>query len=142
MTLRYAGPLAALVLLLTACGEDPAPDVGPGVDPAGSLTVTVHSSIEPGKNGEMFSEGAVPEVRLTAPDGTVLSPRKDHADDAVFSGLDAGRYQLQAALRPCDGNCGTLDGPTAACTGEVVVKADRTITVRWRVGERCRVDAA
>jgi hypothetical protein len=130
MTLRYLGPLAALALL-TACGADPAPHgapgLGPGVDPAGRITLTVHTS-----QALMFTEGAVPEVRLTAPDGTGLSPEKDHVDDAVFSGLDAGRYQVQAALRPCDGNCGYLDPPTLTCEAAVVVKADRSVTVRWR----------
>lgn len=145
MTIRYAGPLAALALLLTACGQDPVADTGsngPAVDPAGNVTVTVHTSIEPGKHGEMFTEGAVPEIRLTAPDGTVLDPRKDHADDAVFSGLDPGRYRLHAVLRPCDGNCGYLDDPTSPCSATVVVKGDRDVTVRWRVGQGCRVAAA
>jgi hypothetical protein len=146
MTPRYAGPLALLALLLSACGQGsgshPRADAGqPAADPAGSITLTVHSSVRPGKHGEMFVEGAVPELRLTAPDGTELTPAQDHRDDAVFAGLDPGRYRLHAALRPCDGNCGYLDGPTAPCAATVHVMADREVSVRWRVGQPCRVSA-
>jgi hypothetical protein len=135
----HAAPLAALALLLAACGHDQQVPLGPGIDPAGSLRLTVHTSIEPGRHGEMFTEGAVPEIRLEAPDGTVLEPAKDHADAAVFAGLDAGRYRLRAALRPCDGNCGSLDAPTLPCTAEIRIDADRVVTVRWHVGEPCHV---
>lgn len=142
MTPRYAVPLAvplAALVLLTACGgREPVPQ-GPAVDPAGQVTLTVHTSIKPGKRGEMFTEGAVPEVRLTAPDGTVIEPRKDHVDVAVFPGIAPGRYRLAAALRPCDGNCGYLDAPTTPCSARVRVALDQQVTVSWRVGQRCRV---
>jgi hypothetical protein len=87
----------------------------------------------------MFAEGSVPEIRLTAADGTVIEPAEDHVTDPEFTGLDPGSYRLAAALRPCDANCGYLDGPTTPCAATVRVAADQQVTVRWRVGQRCRV---
>jgi hypothetical protein len=139
MTPRYAVPLAALALLLTACGgHEPVP-LSPGVDPAGQVRLTVHTSVQPGRHGEMFSEGSLPEIRLTGPDGTMLEPEQDHAAIAVFPRLAPGSYRLAAALRPCDGNCGYLDAPTTPCAATVRVHADDDVTVRWRVGEICHV---
>jgi hypothetical protein len=142
MTPRYAVllavPLTALALLASCGNRQPVPQ-GPAVDPAGQVTLTAHTSISPGKHGEMFTEGAVPEVRLTASDGTVIDPQRDHADDAVFPGIAPGRYRLTAALRPCDGNCGYLDPPTTPCSARVRVAADQEVTVSWRVGQPCRV---
>jgi hypothetical protein len=99
----------------------------------------VHTSVQPGKHGELFTEGSVPEIRLTAADGTVIEPEQDHAPIAVFPRLAPGSYRLAAALRPCDGNCGYLDAPTTPCAATVRVLADHDVTVRWRVGEICRV---
>lgn len=138
LAIPLAIPLAALVVL-TSCGSRESGPQGPAVDPAGQVMLTVHTSIEPGKQGEMFTEGALPEVRLTAPDGTLIEPRKDHVDDAVFPGIAPGRYRLTAALRPCDGNCGTLDPPMTPCAARVRVTLDQQVTVTWRVGQKCRV---
>lgn len=138
MTIRYAvlGAAAGLTLL-TGCGSTASGPDAPS-DTVG-VTVTVHTHLAPGKNGEMFTEGAVPEIRLVDADGHATSPVRDHEDVAVFRGVPAGHYRLEAALRPCDGNCGQLDGPTARCTRSVRVSHDDTFVVRWRVGEACRV---
>jgi hypothetical protein len=133
-----AVPLAALMLLASCGNREPVPQ-GPAVDPAGQVTLTAHTTISPGPGGEMFTEGAVPEVRLTASDGTVIEPRRDHVDDAVFPGIAPGRYRLTAALRPCDGNCGYLDPPTTPCSARVRVTDDQEVTVSWRVGQPCQV---
>ena len=139
MTPRYAVPSAALVLLVTGCGNHEPVSLSPGVDPAGQFRLTVHTSVKPGKHGELFTEGSVPEIRLRAEDGTVIEPTKDHVAIAVFPRISPGSYRLTAALRPCDGNCGYLDGPTTPCAATVRVHADQEVTVRWRVGESCRV---
>jgi hypothetical protein len=137
MTIRYAvlGAAAALALL-TGCGAD-SPVVPLGT--AHGQTVTVRTHITPGKHGAMFIEGAVPEIRLVDADGRVWEPTRDHQDIAVFRDVPPGDYGLEAALRPCDGNCGTLDGPTGRCAHQVHVNGDPTFVVTWRVGQRCRV---
>jgi hypothetical protein len=43
--------------------------------------------------------------------------------------LPLARYRITAYQRPCDGNCGYLDGPTERCD----------TTVELRAGERRRV---
>jgi hypothetical protein len=69
----------------------------------------------------------------------VVEPAKDHVAVATFAGIAPGSYRLDAALRPCDGNCGYLDGPTTPCSAQVRVHGDRDVTVSWRVGRRCTV---
>ena len=72
----------------------------------------------------------MPEIRLVAEDGTTIEPVRDHVDAPVFEHLVAGRYVLRAVLRPCDGNCGYLDGPTA--------RAARSSTCPPTGPHRCR----
>jgi hypothetical protein len=105
-------------------------------------TLTVHTQILPGRHGAMFTEGALPEIRLVADDGTTMRPVRDHEDTAVFAHLTPGRYLVTAALRPCDGNCGYLDPATSHCTKVVHVSRDLTYAVTWKVGADCSVRAA
>jgi hypothetical protein len=143
MTSRYAVPGAGAALslaLLGGCGQgtDPPADGGftSGPDRA---SVVVRTHLSPGAHGEMFTEGAVPEIRLVDADGHELSPEQDHRDTAIFRDVAPGGYRLVAVLRPCDGNCGTLDGPTGRCEKHVRVGPADTFDVRWRVGRPCRV---
>ena len=141
MTPRYAALLAA-GLLVAGCGARAGgPGTGPSSPTAEANTLTVTTQIAPGKHGEMFTEGAVPEIRLVGSDGTTLTPEGDHRDTAVFSGLEPGTYELHATLRPCDGNCGYLDAPTLPCTGVVEVPRVGVVDVTWRVGHVCHVVA-
>jgi len=90
--------------------------------------------------GVIFDEGARPEIRLVAPDGSVLRPRRDHAEITVFAGLSRGAYRMRAALRPCDGSCGHLDPPTMACSAHLRVAHDRSYRVIWSGNRPCRID--
>jgi hypothetical protein len=132
---------AGLVLVATGCGSDgstpTARDTAPP-EPT-SYTVTVHTDQRPGRHGEMYFEGALPEIRLVSADGTLLEPAKDHQDTAVFADLEPGDYTIRAAQRPCDGNCGYLDGPMDACEHQLTVTADTTVEVDFRVAEPCTV---
>jgi hypothetical protein len=139
MTPRYAALVAAGLLLVACDGRIGGPDNGPYPPGAATNTLTVQTRISPGKHGSMFTEGAVPEIRLVDADGRTMGPEHDHSDTGVFSGLAAGSYRLDAALRPCDGNCGYLDGPTTPCSATIRVVGDRVVDVAWRVGQRCRV---
>jgi hypothetical protein len=131
------GVAAAIGLLtLTGCGQADA-EGGPGGHGPADHTLTVMTTIKPGDKGAMFTEGASPEIRLVAPDGSHINPVRDHVDKPVFENLAAGRYLLTAVLRPCDGNCGYLDGPTSPCRTFIDVPADTTALVTWRVGENC-----
>lgn len=105
---------------------------------SGGHRLSVTTKIKPGRHGEVFTEGAVPEIRLVSKTGTTISPARDHVDSPVFKHLEAGRYVLKAVLRPCDGNCGYLDGPVSPCRTVVHVPADATARVTWRIGEDCR----
>jgi hypothetical protein len=136
---RQAVLLLAAVGALSACGHSSPVSQGPAVDPAGQVTLSVHSTALPGRHGQMYDEGAVPEIRLTAFDGSAIRPAHDHRVIADFTDLAPGRYRLDAVLRPCDANCGHLDPATSPCTARVVVHADEQLSVRWRVGSACRV---
>jgi hypothetical protein len=136
MTFSYVAlGAAALALAVAGCGHQ---DVVEPTATSPEATVTVRTEIVPGHHGEMFFEGAVPEIRLVGHGGT-LAPAHDHDDSAVFRHVPPGRYRLVAVLRPCDGNCGTLDGPTGGCSHPVHVREDGSFEVSWHVGSRCRV---
>jgi hypothetical protein len=140
-TSRYAVLGAAAVLaLLIGCGHTvPAVPTGTAPRTTPGTTVTVHADLAAGRNGAMFTEGAVPEIRLVDADGHTRSPQDDHAFVAVFRDVGPGRYRLEAVLRPCDANCDYLDGPTGRCTKDVHVSEGSTFVVSWRVGEACLV---
>jgi hypothetical protein len=139
MTLRYAALAGSALALVVGCGT--ATSSGPRTaTPVGQQsTVTVHTEIRPGRHGAMFIEGAVPEIRLVTADGSEVTPRKDHISPAVFDDLPAGTYRLRAVLRPCDGNCGYLDGPMSPCGTSVDVAGDLTYVVHWKVGDDCTI---
>ena len=138
MTPRYVALVTAGLLLSSCGGRLTGPATGP-YSPGVTSTMTVQSTITAGPHGPRFTEGAVPEIRLVAADGTTVSPAHDHRATAVFGSLAPGRYRLEATLRPCDGNCGYLDGPTASCAATVRVPGKGTISVTWRDGRGCRV---
>jgi hypothetical protein len=131
-----AAVLATAALTASACGGGSSRPTPEG-DPAQGHAFTVRTHLRPGAHGAMFTEGAVPEIRLVSAGGRTFTPVHDHATTAVFRDLPAGRYRLTAALRPCDGNCGYLDPATGSCSTVVRVPEDSTATVSWRVGEHC-----
>jgi hypothetical protein len=136
MTIRYAATTAlvgSVAAVLVACTSA---DTGGPLGPDPGSTVSVRAAV---RTGVIFDEGSLSEIRLVAPDGTVLRPRKDHTDNAVFAGLATGTYQLRAALRPCDANCGYLDPPVFACSAPVRVEDDRDFRVTWVAASACRI---
>jgi hypothetical protein len=55
--------------------------------------------------------------------------------------LPAGDYRVTRFIRPCDANCGFLDGRTERCSAPVEVAAgDRTkVVIRTKTGSDCEV---
>jgi hypothetical protein len=141
MTIRYAALVMAALAALTGCTSVDT-DGGLRPDSNAGRTVLAHTDIRPGPRGEMFFEGAVPEIRLVDGAGKVNRPVRDHRETAAFPALEPGIYRIQAALRPCDGNCGTLDGAMYRCSAQVRVDGAEVLRVRWRVGQTCRVGGA
>jgi hypothetical protein len=139
MTPRYAVLTVSALALLAGCGSSTAAGPPSATPDAHTSTLTVQTQINPGKHGAMFTEGALPEIRLVASDGTEVKPSKDHASPAVFADLPPGDYRLRAVLRPCDGNCGYLDGPMSPCAKAVHVEGDLSFAITWRVGDNCHV---
>jgi hypothetical protein len=131
MPIRYAAAVLAssTTALLAACSmghDDGPPDL------------VVHAT----EKGAIFTEGALPEVRLVDEDGRVWTPDHDLSDPAEFSGVPEGRYQLRAALRPCDGACNRLDPPELRCAAAVRIGHDRELWVRWSASKPCRISSA
>lgn len=135
--------LALLVLcIVSGCvsgGGDGRSDSGDasyvGSEGKGSMVVT--SRFE--KSGSVFKEGAMPEV--------VLRDAMRHKVGTVrgfgrlrFTGLSAGDYVIEPALRPCNANCGNLEERTGSCSAEVEVGSRSTrVRVVYRIGESCKV---
>ena len=53
-----------------------------------------------------------------------------------------GRHVVSSYVRPCDGNCSVLDGPTNRCRAPVRFVADRTrrAIVHLRASGTCRIE--
>lgn len=58
---------------------------------------------------------------------------------AGFPDVSPGTYTLQAALRPCDGNCGSLEPAVLACRHRVRVRAHERFEVVWSGPHGCHV---
>jgi len=91
----------------------------------------------------MFIEGAVTKLHLIDRNGSAKAT-KDAALTTVpvlLGSVEPGRYTLRAAVRPCDGNCGTLDPPAFRCRGKVEVPdfGDARVIVTLKA-KGCEVD--
>lgn len=94
--------------------------------------------------GVVFTEGAVTELRLTDARGGAITLQGPSGGEALaHSSLPAGRYTLDAVLRPCDANCSHLD-PPIRCTAaplKIVARQTTTATVVVERNARCRIMA-
>ena len=131
-------PVAALA---AGCGQavDHPADQPAESRPGGALVVT--TAMQPGDGGGLYIEGAVRVMTLETPDGDTRKIGPGDRDRTVFrvADLAPGTYTLHAAVRPCDGNCGTLDEPTDGCTKVIRVERQRVVLhVDFRVGHSCR----
>jgi hypothetical protein len=136
--------LAGLVLLLvlSGCGAAGAPvprSPGPSAV-TGTVTGTLIVTTTTRPGGPVFIEGALPEVRLRDGAGAVVGVELAPSHGPIaFRDLPAGHYTLEPALRPCDGNCGHLDGRTNGCRHPLEVTRDLTVRVVFRIGHGCTV---
>lgn len=140
--MRTTQPLLAVVLvavLVAGCVADadiPAPHQSGTPD---SATVTVSTQIRPSRQ-VFYIEGAIPQVHLLDSDGIqVRGETGDHGTRFTFSDLAPGTYRIEAALRPCDGNCGYLDSPVDGCSYTHVIGDDLAVHVAFVMGKPCRV---
>jgi D-alanyl-D-alanine dipeptidase len=90
----------------------------------------------------LYIEGAVSYLQLRRHGRVVL--RRSYRPGrrvALRRRLRAGRYRLRSWQRPCDGNCGTLDPPTDACSRRMFVPAGGSVraVVRLRPGRGCSI---
>ena len=123
------GPVA--LALLAACADPSIPSDAPA--PA-SLTVT----IAPSEGGPVYIEGALRYLHVTGPDVDVRK-QLDTNGPVTITLPDGGSYRLESWARPCDGNCGYLDGAVDRCSGTFPVTGGETtaIEVTAPVGHPC-----
>jgi hypothetical protein len=91
----------------------------------------------------VYTEGFQSYLAVTAGAGgstTVTVPRT--AGPAFTKRLAPGRYIIKSWLRPCDGNCGTLDDSTDRCQLAVSLGPDQPTDyiVLLTPGHGCRVE--
>lgn len=140
---------AALLAFVAGCADTGSAARGPtggagSTPPAGDgsgLTLTVQTTYSPSPDGGMYIEGVLAQITLVAADGTVVDRQiKAPGEPITFTDLEAGEYEVRAALRPCDGNCGYLDPPTDGCRSALDVRADMEMRVDFIVGRHCSVE--
>lgn len=101
------------VLMTTGCHDADARDEG--------QPIVVRVEYPPNEQA-IFVEGAVTELRLHNSHGSTMAEKEARTTVPVLLGaVSPGRYSLQAAVRPCDGNCDHLDPAAFKCRGDVVV---------------------
>lgn len=122
--------------LLAGCG-----DAHRRNDGSGSVTLRVKQLFVPGQM--LYAEGSDSFVRVEregrkAIERQLVSPTKI---PRARIRLEPGAFRLVSFQRPCDGNCGTLDGPTDQCSGSFKGAAGDVIdlTVRFTPGEGCKI---
>jgi hypothetical protein len=86
---------------------------------------------------ENYIEGAVPFVRIRGDDQLIVEQRLEY--DPLSFWLLPGTYELGSYVRPCDANCGYLDGPTDECQATFTPMADRDlhVTIWVQAGHIC-----
>lgn len=104
-------------------------------------TLLVTTRIRPDKGGVIYIEGALPEVTLVDEQGGEHTAELRRGT-FTFPDLEPGTYSIEAALRPCDGNCGYLDPPVDRCTSSLDVTQDMKANVTWRITHPCHVTPA
>jgi hypothetical protein len=124
-------------LLATACGSATPSDPGAAGPPSGSETLTITTTYD--FSDGMYIEGALAQIAVFDDDGQVATKTKWPGKVFTFPHLDPGTYDLKAALRPCDANCGYLDGPTDRCHATLRVDRDLRVRVDFMVGEPCSI---
>ncbi len=91
----------------------------------------------------VYTEGFRSYVAVSAAAGGGTSVTVPRTDGPAFSRrLAPGRYVITSWLRPCDGNCGTLDAPTGRCRLTVTVGRGRPANydVLVHPGHACRIE--
>lgn len=128
--------LVAAVLLLSMSGcSDAHTDDPESSAPSAALRVEWDQS--PGRGGAMYFEGAVPDFELTSADGEKLPPDQQGDQAWSWESLPVGSYVLRAGQRPCDGNCGMLDGLTDRCSKKLDLDGVTRVVVRLVVQRPC-----
>lgn len=90
-----------------------------------------------GPHGELFVEGGIAEVTATAVDGRVYTTQGRPDGRLTLERLPAGRYTIRAVIRPCSGNCGTLDEPQGLCALDIVLPRTQRLSIRYVVTKPC-----
>ncbi|KAA1416454.1 hypothetical protein F0U44_19275 [Nocardioides humilatus] len=133
--------LLALVAVLSLAGcahENDERDEQRETERGTSLTITTRQTI----GDVMYIEGAVPDIVVESADGTTVRPTRQRRDMWIWDGLTPGTYTLRAGLRPCGGNCGSLDRVTDKCRGDYEVEGEVRLHVHLEAGRPCEIEEA
>jgi hypothetical protein len=131
-------PAAALIAaaLLAGCADDQ-----PRAAPDGPARLIVRETLP---RQPIYKEGTVAFLRIERVrsrtlviDGPVTGRGVIRGRSALFDrNLAPGAYHLVSYQRPCDGNCGYLDPPTARCEVSLELDAGATRTVTVTLNDR------
>jgi hypothetical protein len=126
------------VSALAACGTETAATQDP--PETTDKTITVSSTYYDVPGHPILLEGALREFRLVDDEGNLIATKRTGTDEPLrFTGLSPGRYRLEPALQPCDGNCSVLDGRTDDCRMTIDLVDSVRATVKFTVGKPCRI---
>ena len=132
------GPVPSPTVQLEVGDEDVDGVEIPASAPANSVVVAGNSGLRPGSaddpvpppgkgllavtqsgQGQAYREGAITFFSVMLAERTVAELRLDRGSRFVM--LDPGPYEIRSYVRPCDGNCLTLDPPRDECRTQLTL---------------------
>jgi hypothetical protein len=105
--------------------------LGPGGRPAGAASGAGHGALLVAQLAilPLYIEGSIGHLRVETVNGRLIQEQVIEFDTEPFLrvSLPPGPYQVVSFQQPCDGNCGSLDAPTARCEARVDVSPAATV---------------
>lgn len=139
--MRRVATLLALAVLAAGCGQasDAVAPKQTRSDPEPTphkVSVVVTTKMH-WQDEMIYIEGALQEVALVDANGHRFTAEPAMNGPFRFDHLSPGTYELHGALRPCDGNCGILDGRVDRCHTTLEVASDLEAQVSFTIGQPC-----
>ena len=123
--MRAALLVLALALAGLAAGCGASEEAAETTPSAAAQTASLEIEQVLDTSGPMFIEGYLWSLEIVDADGNQVF-KDDLEDETHAEELPAGTYTIKSAMKPCVGNCGSVDAAVNECELEIDVAAPST----------------